>query len=177
MSNEPLIVEVCMEKNRQLIFTPLNEKLRGRWNNTVAAGRSMHESLQTLSELPYIPGIRLLVDTAKRRLGKIDPLGTDEFAATFRIINKVAGDHPQLFGGSQVRVEDPVLYEADQVSDDELKRWLYWIWRGIKGGKLMVVSGTAPSIDEIRALPGYVRQLKPAPQSNGKQKQTSGSAS
>jgi hypothetical protein len=154
---ESFTVEVCGEQNEGLLFLPLAQVLRGRWDfsKKMCIGRAIEEPLRSLSEVGRIPGIQISVDYDRKRIVVFDPLGNKDNAETLQAINGAAQRGEHLFGGSKVRPQETVtMSDCDQ---DTLKDWMYWIRRALDSKNMTVISGSVGTLDEIKAMPGKRR--------------------
>ena len=144
-------IEIANKQNRQAIFRPLNERLRGEWANWNINGKTMHSSVQLLPG--PIPGIRLSVDTDQRTLRRYDPLGEDEHKDLWQKLQshlKANDDHLK-----QGNPWPEVLIE--NADPTQIKTWLYWFRRMVDSGTARVVetdSASLPPMETIMDLPG-----------------------
>jgi hypothetical protein len=156
------IIEIGDDKNRQVMFNPTQEILRGTWKQSNIPGTRMHESMASMP--PVIPGIWLVVDTEAKIVSRIDPLLHNK-ELWDRIFSNLKEN--QVFLGLSRPWPNRTWENA---SDNQMKEWLYWFRRlvtpsGVPGeadytGPKATIIGSEsslPSMDEIAKLPGKVR--------------------
>jgi hypothetical protein len=148
-----VIVEIGDEMNRQVMFNPMQERLRGRWDphhlqlgDTSSAG---------LMQMPPIPGMYVCLSLTERKGVLLDPLS---LAANATLLSRVSHTHHGLFKAHCTAVETKVKAE---LTDDDLATWLYWMYRIVSGGQGRLISGSLPDspADIKRRVPkGKVRR-------------------
>ena len=147
--------------NSNLLFAPLNEKLRGRWDTAKTAHRDPGEAAKALARFHIIPGLYLELDADLKSLVGVgrcyDPLReTAEGRAMWTQLEVVFRQYPEL--GGPFELLKPI---ERQLAADGIKEWAYWMRRLIDGEKAIYVSGSGtaqlPSLDEIRRWPGKHR--------------------
>lgn len=144
-------VEIAGSKNEYVKFAPTKERLRGRWDFRNTAHKDLSETLKHISRVaPVIPGIILSLDTTKRIARRVDPLiETETGRKIMGDINSVLRRHTQEFGGEKHGLETAV---HNELSDDDMKEWGYYMRQMIDSGYAQYVPGSAelPPIDDIR---------------------------
>jgi hypothetical protein len=163
-------IEIVEERNRMVMWPPEQKMLRSRWSRSNLTGDEMVEAIGTLME---IPGVRIQADGRVRRLRIWDPLTEENNAGLLKEISRIMKEQfrSEVGPGRQTLI--------DEATDVQIRTWLYWMRRLVDGrpldeaeiegkrrptmivnGKVpqaVVVSGTLPTIEEIRRSGGDVR--------------------
>lgn len=147
-------VEVCSADNSYWIFPPAQMRLRGHFSAAAVAhvNKTSDALRRLLSEVHDIPGIVIRVDSERMRGEILDPLAsTPEGTKLLARINEIFAGNPGDFPASQ-RGWDSVPQE---LTNNTLKDWLYWMRRGIESGVAKLIGQTPlPSLEQIQAMPG-----------------------
>jgi hypothetical protein len=145
-----MAIEIACPLNRNLLWGPRNIVLRGRWDShNLTPG---DQSQAGLLKMPVLPGIQLRLDARNRRATITDPLADDENRS---LLNEANAVHEAVFG-SRFSPWDEVVYE--DMSDDALATWMYWMMRAVNAGNARVLDGRIPQREQDirRTLPGAV---------------------
>jgi hypothetical protein len=147
-----LAVEIATKENSNVLFGPTQTKLRGRWAGSSPSLRGMTSDVG-MNQMPDLPGLHLILDTNEKTFTIHDPLSDPDYADTVESANAVL---KSVFGTQS----KPAADEVKDVSDDtEFKTSLYWIRRLVDAEQCRVISGTIPSIEEIRSgVKGKIRK-------------------
>lgn len=142
-----IIVEIAAPKNRNVMFGPLRQKLRGRWDRTQNGAKSVHQSF---AEMPDIPGIRLFIDTKRDVVGLYDPLALGDGQKIMERYDRIHNTWPTYV--PQRKPWPPQIIEDKAV----IKTWLYEVRKLVDRGRAIIVRGMdrLPSLDEIEKLSG-----------------------
>jgi hypothetical protein len=149
-------IEVAGPHNDNLIFSPLQQKLRGRWDMAKVSHRDKTEGMKMLAlAVSVIPGqvVALNVDKSIGRI--VDPLNDKDGKAILDKCNGVFAQYREVFGGQH----DPHPDTTHNLNVDQVKTWLYAMRRLVDSGLAVPVSGgnPLPELDQIRAMPGRRR--------------------
>lgn len=149
MQSTEITIEIGDDRNRQVLFAPTQEKLRGRWSNFNSNGaRSMHPSL---AQMPAIPGIYLRVNLAKRQLTRLDPLkDTEEGRRIWEQVQRILEADSAHF--NMMKPWDKVV--VDNAPENQVKTWVYWFCRLVESNQAKVISGELPTKEELARMPG-----------------------
>ena len=152
------VIEICGEKNENVLFTVTNEHLRGRWSSAIAGGRATHEALGALhAVMPggICPGIYLSFNPQERICKRIDPLlETEEGRQCWTAMQRVLNEHESILGNG--RPWPTVAYP--NLDDTDVKTWAYALRQLIDSNLARYVSGPQlPPLSEIAKLPGSVK--------------------
>jgi hypothetical protein len=140
-------IEIGDEMNRQILFGPTQERLRGRWDvHNMQRGDT---SGVGLLQMPTIPGMYVILSPRERRGMILDPLAQPE---NINVLARISETHNSLFS-RPCKPCEPIIRE--DMSDDDIATWMYWIWRCVHAKQARVLSGKIPETEaEIqRALP------------------------
>lgn len=142
-----VVVEVASRRNQNYQF--FNGKLlRGRWAKENIPGSIDDDRFRGM---PDLPGLHILIDPEKRRAVVFDPLGDQQYE---RLRKKAEASVLATFG-VQCGPEKKTVYS--DLTEDDLKTWFYWTMRMVWSKNGEVKSGTMPTLDQIREMPGKVR--------------------
>lgn len=152
-----VIVEIATKLNASVRFGPATSILRGRWTSSNAAHLSPSPSgpMREIARIDRIPGIWIVIDMNKRMASVVDPLAeTEEGQEIYRqlrsIQNRFKGRIDQ--GGPLARTD------YQDLSNDELKTWLYWTRRLVDNNMAVIIEGDLPTLDVIKSkMPGGVK--------------------
>ena len=140
-----VIIEIGCSKNRRMLW-PLNKReLRGRWTRTNLLGITMHASMQ---KMPDIPGIRIVLDCAKRTVAFVDPLNEPR---NEELKTKVLGILKEAFRVEYTAEKD---VKSENLSATDIKSHLYWMRRFVDNEQAVVVKGALPELEDIEKLEG-----------------------
>jgi len=145
-------VEIADECNRSVMFHPLQQKLRGRWDSQNVSYKRAHQALARLPNV--IPGIQIIVDTNRKTRGYFDPLSKPEHAGTIDLLKQAKEEISGITPGCNPW---PAV-KFDNSSDSDIKTWLYWMRRLVDNGQAILIGDPAslPSMEEIESLKGDV---------------------
>jgi hypothetical protein len=146
-------VEVWGDLCRNAMFPPTQERVRGRWDPHEMPPGDV--SSVGLLQMPVIPGMYVRVNVREKKAAVVDPLSFPENRA---LLDKVSESHHSLFQ-KRVTSVDPVVRE--NMNDDDLASWVYWMMRLVQGGSARLIKGELPATeDEVqKAFPrGKIRK-------------------
>lgn len=151
-------VEVALPQNRQLIFAPTGEHLRGRWDFQKVLAQEMGKDLRSIvHEVPAIPGVWIEIHLSERWVRVCDPLEmTAEGKEIYRKLLAIAERNPRLFGNATKAHPD---VKDVGVTDTTLKNWMYHTTRLVNASKVIVNKHSEKfpeDLREINALPGMI---------------------
>lgn len=154
-----LVVEIADPRNRNHLLHVSKEVVRGRWDRV---NLIPDEHVEDLEPIPDVPGIAVEVIGEPRSIRIFDPLGTPDHQATMEALKKTR------FGKDTGPKEDAKIPNP---TDDDIKTWLYWLWRltqipvinapngrRMSGPAVKVIEGKIPTGDEINKLNGKIRR-------------------
>jgi hypothetical protein len=127
----------------------LGKIVRGRFDLAKLGERIMDDRLKGLPTV--IPGILFSFNGAARKIGFHDPLAFPKNQA----LRKAVGDAIKNYTGQDQSPEKVVEYA--ELSDDDLKNWLYWMRRHLDAKQIVVHKGAVPDMKVIEKMPGRVR--------------------
>lgn len=101
-----------------------------------------------IQSMPVIPGMYIELDTRTKKGRTYDPLSLPE---NKELLRKIATVYKHVFFvEGQPDKETPF----ENLTDDNVATWLYWMMRAVNDGDARVVSGRVPDLEEIkRAYP------------------------
>jgi hypothetical protein len=140
-----IVIELSDERNRNVMFPPTREVLRGQ---LLKSRFNSDEQNEITSRIPDLPGIRIRLDYEKKEAQIFDPLGEPNRQSELRAAEKA---FIEFLGTKQTAMESRT-YAG--MNNTEAKTWLFWIHRLVKNKNAKIVSGTIPSIQVIESLPG-----------------------
>jgi hypothetical protein len=155
-----VVIEIAGPRNESHTFKPLMRRLRGRWDTANVAQKDKAESLKAISTVHFIPGIHISLDVDKKTGVVFDPLaepkdgGTPEGHAIWEKIKPIMSQYPSFFSPTKPWPQSV----KENMSQDEIKTWLYEMARTVEAGYARVVSGELMSSEEARKLPGKRRK-------------------
>jgi hypothetical protein len=137
-------LEVDDRRNGPVLFGPLQETLRGRyeWQNWPRGTTSE----RGLASVPNLPGLYITVDPAKRTAKVEDPLAFRENAELLRTAQPA---YEAVIGHSFI--PRPSIDRRFKTRD-ELATWLYWCRRLLDDNLARLVKGQVPTIRELARL-------------------------
>lgn len=140
-------VEVADQWNRNAKW-PLDERvLRGRWSRDNVVHDVDDERFRGM---PDLPGLLIHVEGRGRRAAITDPMANP---ANREVSDKVS----KIIANAQMGSMGPEPdYTVENLSNDDLKSWCYWVRRMLDNKQLRIHRGTVPSMDEISRMPGKV---------------------
>lgn len=155
-----LVVEISDPRNRNHLLFMSRELIRGRWER---ANLISDENVEDLESVPDVPGMAIEIDTEKRTVRIFDPLETEEHAETMERLKRTR------FGKDTGPAKEG---KNVGVNDDDLKSWIYWLWRltqipvsktpsgrKMSGPAAKAIDGTEmPTLDAINQMPGKIRR-------------------
>jgi hypothetical protein len=134
--------------NGQLISRFLGFKLRGRWSLSNERGRT---SSRGIMSMPDIPGQHLTIDVLNGTSTVSDPLEFEENRDTYE---QARAAHRNTFGTDVKPVSET---HQPNLSESALKTALWEIAGWIEVGHAEVVSGYAPTREEVALMAGHRR--------------------
>lgn len=153
------LVEVAGPKNENLMC-PIDSKVcRGKWARKNLHGKQFEGDF---TAMPDLPGLCFVVNTHRRFVSRFDPLADEANAKLLKRAQRIA----LALDGIKRRAEKPFRWEGQNLTNDLLKTFVFWIRRMVDIGLMQVVKGTVPEWPEIRKMPGVI-QLKPYDQMAG----------
>jgi len=152
-NNSEIVIEVGTDRNSNVLFTPLDTVLRGRWvrSNT----RLSFSPDSGYNQLPDVPGIYVALDIKSGTLRGVDPLSLDE---NKDLMAKVAAAalHDQGPVGPWTEIKKRGL------SPTKIKSALWRMHELVEGNKARVVRGEMPKPQDILAMDGEL-ELRTGP--------------
>ena len=145
-------IEISDKCNRNVMFHPLQQKLRGRWDAQNVSYKRAH---QALAQLPtVIPGIQVIIDTNRKTRGYMDPLSNSEHAET---VEKIKMAREQVSGISPGHNPWPAV-KFENSTHNELKTWMYWMRRLVDSKKAIIIGNadSLPTMADIESMPGDI---------------------
>ncbi len=145
-----IVIEFADDHNCWHMWPPVSESFRGRWLNANIPSQQKDQDGH-IDAIGDIPGIRVGIDISRRRAIIFDALSLPEHADRLEKLTKVV---------KRVRNEDckpnkPIVRE--NMTDTEIKSWLYWGRRKLMVNQAIEISGQWPTLEEIERLPGKTR--------------------
>ena len=141
-------IEFGDSRNRVFAWGPTMEILRGKWTRT---NLNSDELVEELAAMPDIPGMRIRINYDRRRAVVYDPLALPENKP---LADKISALIKERFRRNEGPAQ-PV--ERNDMDKDDLKTWLFWMVRRVKGKAAVLTAGELPSYEEIEKLPGKTR--------------------
>jgi hypothetical protein len=136
-----VVVEFGDGNNRNMLWPPTQDRLRGWWDRTrLPPGETSEHGL---FKMPNIPGIHIRLNPRDRVATIFDPLEDDK-----DLCAKVSDTHKLLFGRPCTFVPRSTHRLR---SDDKLATWLYWLIRMHAAGHCAVREGKLPTLEELAA--------------------------
>jgi len=151
------VVEVDGANNESLRFAPVMRTLRGSWAASRVAQNDMNDAMKSISTVPKIPGMRIKIDTSERSAIIYDPLAeTEEGRQIWEKLLPKLKDHEPFFGAIQRPCKSFVVRN---MSDNDLKTWMYHLRLGSEAGLLQPAEGSPPlpAMDAIKSQTGGIR--------------------
>ena len=150
-SDQVIELDVVVQRNRNLFFTPTQEVLRTEMRLENQSGKT-EGRLQQVGGV--IPGMRIVIDR-QNCVGKlVDRMHLDENTELDKQIRQVINTDTNLdqreFGDYS---QEPI--REIRLGDDpphNLATWLFWARRYLDSGKVRVVKGTVPEMSKIRDM-------------------------
>lgn len=156
MANK-IVIEIAGDKNQDHAFRPLSEKIRGRKDSARFPQRGRPEGLaELLAAVTVIPGEYIMVDLDKMEGHRFDPLReTPEGQQLWQQMTPIIKRHSLEFG-MILELREPSIHKLsyDGEGGGLVKDWLWAMRSAVNGGHARVVSGSLPTLEEIRAMPG-----------------------
>lgn len=138
-------IELGCKRNRKKTWPPTQQQLRGAW---IRANLTSDERSESLEGIPDIPGIRIRISAMSRKALIYDPLGLPENAEELK---KVQAAFEKVVGGKHSFMES---IKRENMSETEIKTWVYWAMRLVASEDAKVTRGSIPSPQEIESMPG-----------------------
>lgn len=153
-----VVIEICGKQNQSYQFSPLEEKVRGRWDSARAPQRGRSSGLgELLMAAPVIPGEYILCDLSKMEGHRFDPLReTDEGRQLWAEMEPIIRRHEREFGQA-LKLREPSIQKLSENGENGgilIKDWLWAMARAVHGGHARLVSGELPTFEQISAMPG-----------------------
>jgi hypothetical protein len=149
-----IVIEIAGNRNRQLLFGPTGQRLRGRWDShSLAPGDTSQAGLM---KMPQIPGMYVTLN-ARDRVGKVeDPLGFPENRVLAMEVSRI---HKGVFN-QDVTAVPPLV--RDGLMPEDVATWAYWMMRAVNDGQARLLSGRLPEGEEeiIRSVGDGVKVKK-----------------
>jgi hypothetical protein len=141
-------VEVCEDNNRNYLWGPTGQRLRGRWDGHNLNGGDASEA--GLRKMPVIPGMHISVLPRQRTCRVDDPLADPSAQPLLMEINRV---YYPIFKVQRTPVESVVRTDC---TDSDMASWLALLMRAVKSGLGRVIDGELPrdEAELMRAFPG-----------------------
>lgn len=141
-------IELGNKYSRQVLFLPLGQVFRGRWDENSLRGQTA-ANCPDLSAMPTIPGIHLTLDPAGK-VGKVfDPLNLPENSSLLAEVQR-------HYAGITKTQGCPMEDKKFDLGRDRVKTWAYWMVRLLTSGDAFLRAGVAPEATEVRALEGSI---------------------
>lgn len=144
-------IEISGPKNEQLIFAPIGQKLRGRWDFS-RTQRDKSDPMKALAlATPVIPGIVVVLDTDAKEGRIVDPLlESRDGNVVFAKIQEVAKRFQGTFDDWQ-----PWPTATHQLDVDKVKTWAHFMRVAVDCGYATDLSSVKlPTTEEIAKWPG-----------------------
>lgn len=150
------VIEISGPQNESVIFLPLRQRLRGRWDFSKTHHREKSDEMRSLAvEVPVIPGICIALDTEKKTGTIFDSLAeTDQGREVMRRIQGVYERFPFVFG-EKVKTWDRAEH---QLSIDDLKTWAHFMRALVNDGYAVTLKSELPPQEQIARWPGRRRR-------------------
>ncbi len=141
------IIEFGDKTNSRFRWPIDNVEYRGWWKKANLVRTEFHDHF---APLPDLPGIRMKVNVARKRVETFDPLAA---ADMLKVKEKAQQVIQQTFGERQGPEEPRVL---DKLTDTEIKIYCWWCRRFLDNEQCVEVVGTVPTVEVIRKMPGLI---------------------
>ena len=159
--NRPALVveiEAGDDRNSQVLFAPKQETLRGRFSPHNFAGDA--SSLRGIMNMPAIPGVRVRLDF-RAGTGLIhDPLSQPQHQATLEKASAIWKKVNPMEAAGRDIVARPEMLE-EEMDDNRVATWMYWMMRMVGGGLARVVSGDMPQCGNETEIRAAISKLLP----------------
>lgn len=146
-----VVIEISTPTCGNIVWPHPRMMLRGEWRRDAIIGISARPGLQ---KMPSIPGLRIAFNGASRSVKVYDPLASVENATLLAEIHRC---YDELFLANATRGHaggpEPERHYPD-LSNDDLKTWLWWMRRHVDEGNAKLIAGNLPTSGEIRKLAG-----------------------
>jgi hypothetical protein len=163
------VIEVGDDRNRNFIFGPTQDYLRGRWLKANLHGPD--EIPQEIELLGDVPGMCIELDPRTRKGRIFDALRLPKNAM---VLEKVASAHESNWNQKNMGPEKDREFDfrLGRDPDTEIKTWAYYMRRMLDGtvydrdrkGNVIgggpqarIVEGSLPTLEEIDEWPGKIR--------------------
>ena len=128
-----IVIELCGPHNENVLFSPSQHILRGRWaREGMPSGATSVGS--GLLGLPTIPGLHVALDVAGRQARIYDPLA---LPANKPLMNEVANVLKNLPGSFDYEPVTERVFKG--LSDDQVASWHYHMIQLVEDAKLAVL--------------------------------------
>lgn len=141
-------IEIADERNRNVMWGPTMQLLRGAWSR---ANLHSDEMVEELGKMPNIPGMRIRLSIERRVALIYDPLALPH---NEELKDKIAAI---IFERWRVKQGPEKPTERKNLDADEIKTWLYGMRRRLDDNKCRMITGELPTLDVIETLPGRTR--------------------
>lgn len=143
-------IEISCPRNRSLVFQPTKTILRGRWRRSELFGNELGS--EGMDRLPDpIPGLRITLDGRRKTARIFDPLEGEP-----ELLKRVS-DAIYAMESIRHKVTFEKAVERKDMNETDIKTWLHWMRRALDQNFAFVVSGSLPTEEQIKALPGKTR--------------------
>lgn len=140
-------IEFGSEHNNNTLCPITRRQYRGKWVASNVKGRVPDD---WFSRMPDLPGHVIVFDGSKRAVTIIDPLDTPDF-------KDVLKEAQEVLKGRGMGDEPDETEELTDLTDDDLKNWVYWCRRWVDGMQADAIRGTrVPKMEDVTKLPGRV---------------------
>lgn len=141
-------IEIAGKLNESVMCPIDQQNCRGRWARKNLIGKTYDGDF---AAMPDIPGLCLVVNSARRRVRRFDPLADPQ---NERILKRAQKIGLTTMGVKFVPSKQKLWEEADA---DVIKTFCYWAMRLIDSGLAEVVNGHVPTWAEIKTMPGTIQ--------------------
>lgn len=142
-----VVIELGDDRCRNMMWPLTKVVLRGRWSRSNIP-TSAHQSF---ASMPDLPGVHISCDPSRKRARVFDVLSDPSNEELLLKAQKVYQEAFQERAGP----EKTVLYE--NLSDNEIRTWLWEMRKAVDGKRARVVHGELPTREQIEGLPGRTR--------------------
>jgi hypothetical protein len=128
MTSEVLEIEVGNDSNDNLLFAPIQRRVRGRFDYLRVNEQKARALVDNFPQ--GIPGQRLRLNVNAKEGELIEPLREEAHAVT----------------GERVRALHGALPPHEKFKDAHVPTWLYWMKRAVESGNAKLVHGKFPAV-------------------------------
>lgn len=141
-------IEIAGKQNESVMCPIDQQNCRGRWARKNLIGKTYDGEF---AAMPDIPGLCLVVNSARKRVRRFDPLADPN---NERILKRAQKIGLTTMGVKFVPSKQKLWEDAD---DDTIKTFCWWAMRLVDSNLCEVVSGHVPTWQEIKTMPGTIQ--------------------